>query len=238
MRRHRVTSGFLLFFMSPSQSRPMYLPAHFEENRADVLHALIAANPFGALVTHGPNGLDANHVPFELDANAGEHGVLRAHVARANPVWKEVAPGENVLVIFQGEAGYISPNFYPSKQDTHRQVPTWNYFVVHAHGRITVRDDEAYVRGVVARLTRKMEAAEPAPWKLGDAPRDYIDELLGAIVGIEIEVTRLVGKAKLSQNKADADRLGAVAGLRQRGGDAAHALADVMSATLNDPPRG
>ncbi|BBP97873.1 transcriptional regulator [Burkholderia sp. SFA1] len=215
----------------------MYLPAHFEENRAEVLHALIAAHPFGALVTHGAAGLDANHVPFEFDAAAGAQGTLRAHVARANPVWREVARGDEVLVIFQGEHGYISPNFYPSKQEAHRQVPTWNYLVVHAHGRIVIRDDEAYVRGVVARLTRKMEAGEPAPWKMGDAPRDYIDQMLSAIVGIEIEVTRLVGKAKLSQNKADADRAGAVKGLRQRGGDAADALADAMAGAMNGAPR-
>lgn len=215
----------------------MYLPAHFEENRAEVLHALIAAHPFGALVTHGPAGLDANHVPFEFDAATGAHGTLRAHVARANPVWREVGQGADVLVIFQGEHGYISPNFYPSKQETHKQVPTWNYLVVHAHGRIAIRDDEAYVRGVVARLTRKMEAAERAPWKMGDAPRDYIDQMLTAIVGIEIEVTRLVGKAKLSQNKADADRIGAVKGLRERGGDAANALADAMAGTMNGAAR-
>jgi transcriptional regulator len=215
----------------------MYLPAHFEENRAEALHALIAAHPFGALVTHGPDGLDANHVPFEFDAAAGEHGTLRAHVARANPVWRDVRTGADVLVIFQGEHGYISPTFYPTKQETHRQVPTWNYLVVHAHGRITVRDDEAYVRGVVARLTRKMEAGERAPWKMGDAPRDFIDQMLSAIVGIEIEVTRLVGKAKLSQNKSDADRIGAVMGLRERGGDAADALADAMAGALNGAPR-
>lgn len=215
----------------------MYLPAHFEENRAEALHALIAAHPFGALVTHGPDGLDANHVPFEFDAAAGEHGTLRAHVARANPVWRDVRTGADVLVIFQGEHGYISPTFYPSKQETHRQVPTWNYLVVHAHGRITVREDEAYVRGVVARLTRKMEAGERAPWKMGDAPRDFIDQMLSAIVGIEIEVMRLVGKAKLSQNKSDADRIGAVMGLRERGGDAADALADAMAGALNGAPR-
>ncbi|SAK86250.1 transcriptional regulator [Caballeronia catudaia] len=215
----------------------MYLPAHFEESRAEVLHALIAAYPFGALVTHGPDGLDANHVPFELDAATGAHGTLRAHVARANPVWRGVGQGDDVLVIFQGEHGYISPNFYPGKQETHRQVPTWNYLVVHAHGRITIRDDEAYVRGVVARLTRKMEAGEAAPWKMGDAPRDYIDQMLTAIVGIEIEVTRLVGKAKLSQNKEDADRVGAVKGLRARGGDAANALADAMAGSMNGVAR-
>ncbi|MDR5801018.1 FMN-binding negative transcriptional regulator [Caballeronia sp. LZ001] len=214
----------------------MYIPAHFEENRPEALRALIAAHPFGALVTHGPNGLDANHIPFELDPAIGEHGTLRAHVARANPVWREVGAREDVLVIFQGAEGYISPTFYPSKQETHRQVPTWNYLVVHAHGRITVRDDEAYVRGVVAKLTRKMEAGEAMPWKIGDAPRDFIDQLLGAIVGIEIEVTRLVGKAKLSQNKAEADRIGAVEGLRQRGGEEAGALADAMFGSI-EPPR-
>ncbi|MDR5829209.1 FMN-binding negative transcriptional regulator [Caballeronia sp. LP006] len=214
----------------------MYIPAHFEENRPEALRALIAAHPFGALVTHGPNGLDANHIPFELDPAIGEHGTLRAHVARANPVWREVGSREDVLVIFQGAEGYISPTFYPSKQETHRQVPTWNYLVVHAHGRITVRDDEAYVRGVVAKLTRKMEAGEAMPWKMGDAPRDFIDQLLGAIVGIEIEVTRLVGKAKLSQNKAEADRIGAVEGLRQRGGEEAGALADAMFGSI-EPPR-
>ena len=161
----------------------MYLPAHFEENRPEALHALIAAHPLGALVLSGPNGLDANHVPFEFDASAGAHGTLRAHVARANPVWQEVQAQQDVLVIFQGPTGYISPNWYPSKHEAHRQVPTYNYLVVHAHGRITVRDDEAFVRGFVARLTRRMEAGEPAPWKMGDAPRDYIDQMLAAIVG-------------------------------------------------------
>jgi transcriptional regulator len=135
-----------------------------------------------------------------------------------------------VLVIFQGPTGYISPNWYPSKHEAHRQVPTYNYLVVHAHGRITVRDDEAFVRGLVARLTRKMEAGQPVPWKMGDAPADFINQMLGAIVGIEIEVTRLVGKAKLSQNKSDADRRGAAEGLRTRDEPQAHALAGAMLA--------
>jgi transcriptional regulator len=217
----------------------MYLPAHFEENRADVLHRLIADYPLGALVTLGPAGLDANHVPFEFDAAKGAHGTLRAHVARANPVWQQVKDGDDVLVMFQGPSGYISPNWYPSKHEAHRQVPTYNYLVVHVHGRISVRDDEAFVRGVVARLTRKMEAGEPGPWKMGDSPEDFISMMLKAIVGIEIEVTRLVGKAKLSQNKAAADRRGAAEGARQRGEHAvdaatsADALADAM---LKAPP--
>jgi transcriptional regulator len=211
----------------------MYLPAHFEETRTDVLHHLIAERPLGALVTFGPNGLDANHIPFEFDSAEGPHGLLRAHVARANPVWQEVQAGQDVLVIFQGATGYISPNWYPTKHEAHRQVPTYNYLVVHAHGRITVRDDETFLRGLVARLTRKMEAGEPVPWKMGDAPKEFIDQMLGAIVGIEIEVTRLVGKSKLGQNKAEVDRRGAADGLKRRATDENDALADAM---LKAPP--
>jgi transcriptional regulator len=209
----------------------MYVPAHFEENRPEVLHQLIVDQPFGTLVTHGPNGLDANHLPFELAPGEGPHGTLRAHVARANPVWQEVADQPDTLVIFQGPAAYISPNWYPSKHEAHRQVPTYNYMVVHAHGRIVVHDDEAFVRGLVARLTRKMEANEPKPWKMGDAPADYLAQMLGAIVGIE--VTRLVGKWKLGQNKAAGDRRGAADALQARGSDAQEAVAEAM---LNAPP--
>ncbi|ANB75086.1 FMN-binding negative transcriptional regulator [Paraburkholderia phytofirmans] len=229
----------------------MYMPAHFEENRPEVLHRLIAEQPFGALITHGPNGLDANHLPFEFDAKlvagggdakhastgsdaaAQTHGILRAHVARANPVWQEVAANPEALVIFQGPTAYISPTWYPSKHETHRQVPTYNYMVVHAHGRIVVRDDEAFVRGLVARLTRKMEAGEPVPWKMGDAPADYIAQMLGAIVGLEIEVTRLVGKWKLSQNKEAADRRGAAEALLARTSDEQKAVGQAM---LDAPP--
>lgn len=124
----------------------MYIPAHFEESRPDALHDLIAQNPFGTLVTHGEHGLDANHIPFLLLPEEGKLGVLHAHVARANPVWKDVANGDDVLVIFRAGDAYISPTWYPSKHEAHRQVPTWNYRVAHAHGRITVRDDERFVR--------------------------------------------------------------------------------------------
>ena len=211
----------------------MYVPAHFEENRPEVLRQLISEQPFGTLVTTGPNGLDANHLPFELAPAEGPHGTLRAHVARANPVWQEVASQPDTLVIFQGPAAYISPTWYPSKHEAHRQVPTYNYMVVHAHGKIVVRDDEAFVRGLVARLTRTMEANEPRPWKMGDAPADYISQMLGAIVGIEIEVTRLIGKWKLGQNKEARDRHGAVDALLAGGSEAQEAVAEAM---LNAPP--
>ncbi|MGU3780870.1 FMN-binding negative transcriptional regulator [Burkholderia metallica] len=187
----------------------MYVPAHFDESDPDALRELIVRHPFGSLITHGASGLDANHLPFELLPDDGGLGELHAHVARANPVWQGVANGDEVLVIFRAGDAYISPTWYPSKHVTHRQVPTWNYLVAHAYGRITVRDDEKFVRGMVARLTRTHEASQPVPWKMGDAPKDYLDVMLQSIVGLQIEITRLVGKRKLSQNKVAADIRGA-----------------------------
>ena len=131
----------------------MYLPPHFEETRVEELHRYIVDHPLGALIINGPQGLDANHLPFELDAGAGTHGRLFAHVARANPLWQDAKNGDEVLVIFSATNAYISPNWYPSKHEEHRLVPTWNYQAVHAHGRITIRDDEKFVRGVVAPVT-------------------------------------------------------------------------------------
>jgi transcriptional regulator len=206
----------------------MYLPAHFEETRTAELHRLIAAHPLGALVIDGPNGLDANHLPFEIDAAAdGSPGRLLAHVARANPLWQAHAEGCEVLVIFKGADDYVSPNSYPSKHETHRQVPTWNYQVVHVHGRLHIRDDERFVRGLVARLTRTHEAraGQAPPWTMGDSSKDYIDTMVAAIVGIEIEIVRMVGKFKLSQNRELRDRVGAADALRQRGnGEIADAM--------------
>jgi transcriptional regulator len=198
----------------------MYIPAHFDEPRAEVLHQLIASHPFGMLVSHGAGGLDANHLPFHLDAGQGPLGTLHVHVARANPLWRELADGDPVLAVFSAGDAYVSPSWYPSKHEAHRQVPTWNYMVAHAHGRITVRDDERYVRGVVARLTRTHEAAEAQPWKMSEAPADYIDTMLQAIVGIEIEIVRLEGKRKLGQNKEERDIRGAGEALVARGRDA------------------
>lgn len=211
----------------------MYIPPHFDESRPEVLHDLIRQHPLGTLVTHGAGGLDANHIPFELLPGQGTLGTLTAHVARANPVWQALADGDEVLVIFRAGDAYISPNWYPSKHEFHRQVPTWNYRVAHAHGRITVRDDERYVRGVVARLTRTHEAAQPAPWKMGDSAPELIDTLLKSIVGLEIEITRLAGKFKLSQNKEARDIRGAGEALQARG---EHAIGDAMLACADAKP--
>lgn len=181
----------------------MYVPDHFATQDPAPLHDLIKENPFGLLITNGSSGLDANHIPFELEL--GERQVLHAHVARNNAVWQNVVDGDEVLIVFQAGDAYISPNWYPSKHELHQQVPTWNYKVVHVYGRITVKDDERYVRGVVARLTRTHEASEPKPWKMTDSSPEFIAERLKAIVGIQIDITRMVGKFKLSQNKDVAD---------------------------------
>jgi transcriptional regulator len=203
----------------------MYTPEHFKESDLRALHALIAQRAFGTLVTHGPDGLDANHLPFELCAAEGEFGTLQGHVARANPLWQQVADHDEVLVIFNAGDAYISPSWYPSKHEHHKQVPTWNYVVAHAHGRIRIRDDKKFVRGVVARLTRTHEAQEAQPWKMGDAPSDYLDQLLDAIVGIEVEITRLAGKRKLGQHKDARDIRGPADVLLARG---EHRIGDAM----------
>ncbi len=197
----------------------MYLPEHFEEARDDELLRTIAAYPLGALVVRGPAGLDANHVPFLIDEASENPRKLLAHVARANPLWKDAKDGDEALVIFRAGEAYISPNWYPSKHELHRQVPTWNYRVVHVHGTLYIRDDVRFVRGVVARLTRTHEGqtGSPKPWKMTDASPEYIDQMLANIVGIEIEITKIVGKWKLSQNKDERDRGNAADELRKRG---------------------
>lgn len=204
----------------------MYIPEHFAETRPDELTRIVRENPLGILVTHGAQGLDANHLPFEFDTGAGDHGRLTAHVARANPLWQQCPTGTPVMVVFRAADGYVSPNWYPSKHEAHRQVPTWNYEVVHAHGVLTIRDDESFVRGMVGKLTRRHEAAEPRPWKMSDSAPDFIDSLLRNIVGLEIAVTSLVGKRKLSQNKQARDHAGVVQALAARGNAA---LAQAMA---------
>lgn len=208
----------------------MYVPAHFSVPDGESLYRLIRENPLGILVTNGGSGLDANHIPFEVDPQPGQHGVLRAHVARGNPVWKNVRNGAEVLVIFRAEDAYVSPNWYPTKHESHKQVPTWNYRVVHAHGTMAFRDDEAFLRGLVGRLTRAHEASQPVPWQMNDAPPDYIAGMLQAIVGLEIALTRLVGKFKLSQNRELRDRLSLAEALEKQGDTAlAQATLDAMT---------
>lgn len=187
----------------------MYIPSHFAMTDKENLFDLIERTAFGTLFTSGAQGFDANHIPFELTRTGGEFGSLQCHVARNNPVWQDIKSGDEVLVVFRAADAYISPNWFPSKQEHHKQVPTWNYLVAHAHGRVTIRDEEKFLRRNVALLTRRHEASQPEPWKMGQAPQDFLDSLIKAIVGLEIEITKLEGKAKLSQNKEVGDILSA-----------------------------
>jgi transcriptional regulator len=203
----------------------LYIPSSFAETRPEIMHALMQQHPLGSLVTLEPDGLNANHLPFELDADVGEFGVLRAHAARANPFWRSLAKGVDVMVIFQGPQAYISPQWYPSKQENGKAVPTWNYISVHAHGPLIVHDNPIWLRGQLDALTRRHEAGQAVPWRIDEAPAAYIDQLLTMIVGIEIPIRRLQGKWKVSQNQSASNRQGVIDGLRQH----ASAQTDVMA---------
>ncbi|WP_312434134.1 FMN-binding negative transcriptional regulator [Janthinobacterium sp.] len=185
----------------------MYTPKSYREERLDVLHALMAAHPLGALVRMGEDGLCADHLPFEIAPPTPDapFGTLRAHVARANPLWR--SNGADTLVIFQGPHAYITPAWYAAKEISGEEVPTFDYAVVHAHGRLRVMDERAWLLDFLARLTRRHEADQPQPWQLGDAPPAYIDKLLKAIVGIEIPLARLEGKWKMEQKNSLQDRM-------------------------------
>jgi transcriptional regulator len=206
----------------------MYLPKHFEEADRGVLHGLIRAHPLGTWVTVHEGELLANHVPFLLDATRGEHGTLVGHVARANPVWRSFSASVPSVVVFQGIDAYVTPSWYPSKRQHGKVVPTWNYAVVHAHGLPRAIEDRAWLLDLVTRLTDANEAAMAVPWKVTDAPPDFVDRQLEAIVGIEIPIARLTGKWKVSQNRLATDRLGVVAGLLAR----SDATGDEMAALV------
>jgi transcriptional regulator len=201
----------------------MYLPAHFAESRPEVLAALVRSHPFGLLVTQNRDGgIDANSIPFVLDPAApGMPGMLRGHVARANPLWQTARVDVDSLVVFQGPQGYVSPAWYPSKVEHGKVVPTWNYVMVQGRGKLRAIDDAGWLRGFVTRLTERHEGERAAPWAVSDAPADYVETMLRSIVGIEIALTSLTGKWKLSQNRPAADRAGVVAGLRREGADEA-----------------
>jgi transcriptional regulator len=200
----------------------MYQPSHFRQDDPAALQALIEAHPLGTWVTQQDGGFTADHVPFLFDAS---RRVLLGHVARANPVWQ--AAGAS-LVVFHGPQAYVSPSWYPSKHAHGKAVPTWNYAVVHVHGRARAIEDRGELLALVTRLTQAHEQGQAVPWSVSDAPADYIDQLLGAIVGIEIAIERIEGKWKMSQNRPAADRLGVAAGLQQRSGEEAQAVAGLV----------
>jgi transcriptional regulator len=198
----------------------MYLPRHFEQNDPAVLAAAMHEHPLATLVIATPAGPTADLIPLEYHPQLGSHGTLRGHVARANPLWRHA--GAAALAVFHGPQAYVSPNAYPSKREHGKVVPTWNYTMVQARGTLRAIDEAPWLRDLVGRLTERHEATQAAPWSVSDAPDDYVKQMLGAIVGIEIELTSLVGKWKVSQNRDAADRAGVAAAL------GAHAMAALV----------
>jgi transcriptional regulator len=209
----------------------MYVPAHFLESRTEVLQALIERHPLGTLVAVTPEGLTANHIPMLARLEAGGGGTLRGHIARGNSLWRELASGARVLAIFSGADHYISPTWYPSKREHGKAVPTWNYATVHLKGTISFTDDVTWLRAFVTELTQANEAGRPNRWHVTDSPADYIEGMLRAIVGFEIQLTSYVGKFKGSQNRAVGDRDGVRQMLRE---ESPAALEE--SEIVTDPP--
>lgn len=208
----------------------MYQPAHFNETRTEVMHALMRARPLTSLVTLADSSIVANHVPVETLSEPMPLGSIRGHIARANPLWREYRTGTEALAIFQGPHAYISPSFYPTKATTGEVVPTWNYAVVHARGTLRFIHEATWLRSFVAGLTAQYEAPRPQPWKIEDAPAEYIDKMLKLIVGFEFSITSLAGKWKVSQNRQHADRVGVLKNLQAASDADSHEIAAMLAA--------
>lgn len=206
----------------------MYTPSSFAIDDLQDLHQQILATRLAMLVTHGEQGLQASHIPLLLDADQGPNGTLYGHLAKANPQWKELQNGAEAMVIFAGADAYVSPGFYPAKAEHGKVVPTWNYVAVHAYGRAEVFSDADRLLNLVSALTDRHEASRALPWKVADAPADYIDGMLRAIVGFALPIERLEGKRKLSQNRSAADIAGVREGLAASPDAQDQALAHLM----------
>ncbi len=212
----------------------MYIPPQFEQPDIEVMHELIRNRPLATLVTLGSNGIDANHIPLHLDPTPEPFGVLRGHIARANPLWRDLASDVETLAIFHGPDAYISPSWYATKQETGKVVPTWNYTVVHAYGSLRIIDDAVWVRAQLEALTQQHEAAFPEPWAVSDAPEDFTERLVGAVVGIEMVITRLTGKWKVSQNQPPQNQRSVIQGLNASGQSEAAAMAALVNAGVKN----
>jgi len=212
----------------------MYIPKQHEETDLSVLHKLIKSHPLATWISFGNSELLVDHIPFLLDTTRGTYGVLAGHVARANPIWQSFANDLPSVVVFQGPETYISPSWYPSKHAHGKAVPTWNYAVVHAHGLPRVMDDRDFLYRHLNQLTDEHEEAQALPWKVADAPTAFTEKLLKAIVGIEIPITKIVGKWKVSQNRPEADKLGVMAGLLGRGDQQSSLMAGLVRQYLSD----
>lgn len=192
----------------------MYVPKNFEQSDIEVLHDLIVSHPLATLVTMSSNGINANHIPLHLVKDKGQYGALQGHVARANPLWSDLDNKVETLIIFQGPNSYITPSWYPTKQEQGKVVPTWNYVTVHAYGRLDVIDDPVWVKSQLELLTAQQEASFDKPWAVSDAPVEFTNKMISAIVGIEILITKLAGKWKVSQNQPALNQAGVVEGLK------------------------
>jgi len=195
----------------------MYLEKRYEETRVAVMHDLIRAHPLATLVTQVTDGLDANHIPMIIDESPAPFGTLRGHIARANPLLNDMAANTEALAIFHGPQTYISPSWYVTKKETGRVAPTWNYAVVHAYGPLRLVEDAAWIRMQLEALTAHNESAFPEPWAVSDAPEDFVEKLIGAIVGFEMPVTRMTGKWKVSQNQPPRNRASVIENLNASG---------------------
>jgi len=205
----------------------MYIPKHFEEPRAEVMQALICDYPLATLVTLSADGLNANHIPLHwIEEGDSPYGCLRGHIARSNPLWTDFDPQTEVLAVFQAENAYISPSWYASKPQTGKVVPTWNYAAVHAYGALRIIDDPVWIRRQLVAMTDEFEAGFPDPWSVADAPVDFTERLITQIIGIEISVTRLLGKWKVSQNQPPENRNSVIEALRASGQPAMADLVD------------
>lgn len=210
----------------------MYQPPHFSEDSPLAMQGLIRAFPLGLLITSGDAGVTANPIPFILDLEASEQGVLRCHVARTNSQWKEIGEGLDALVVFQGAQHYVHPGWYETKRETGKVVPTWNYAMVQVKGRARAIEQAPWIARQIRDLTEMMEGAYPKPWAVDDAPAPYIDAQIRGIVGIEITITAMMGKWKVSQNRSEADREGVVEGLRAHQDQEAHDMAMLVEEKL------
>ena len=197
----------------------MYIPKLNAETRLGVMQDLMEAQPFATLVTMGTSGLVATHLPLVLHRDQGRYGLLRGHISRANQQWREFSPEVQALVIFAGPHHYITPSWYEEKTKTGKVVPTWNYVVVHAYARLTVVEDSAWLLEHLNTLTNVHESTFATPWKVSDAPADYVASMMKGIVGLELAMERLEGKWKVSQNRSEADRAQVAAGLEGLGGE-------------------
>jgi transcriptional regulator len=195
----------------------MYIPDQFQEPRIEVMHELIRSYPLATVVTMSSEGLNANHIPFYLSVDSSSFGTLQGHVACSNPMWHDFVEDIGVLVVFQGPNAYVSPSWYVTKNATGKVVPTWNYIVVHAYGSLRIVDEASWLRSQLESLTVHNEAAFAEQWHISDAPQEVTERLTGAIVGIEIVITKLVGKWKISQNQPPENRVGVIEGLNRSG---------------------